>query len=70
MARQNADNMHTRFRKFLVHNLCHPILEEDTDEAVLLWRAYKDFSELKWNDDRTLLENPVYVQRKLVIFLN
>lgn len=54
----SADNMHTRFRKFLVHNLCHPILEEQTTGAVSLWRAYKDFSELKWNSDRTLLKNP------------
>lgn len=58
MARQNADNMHTRFRKFLVHNLCHPILEEDTGEVVSLWRAYNDFSDLKWNEERTLLQNP------------
>ena len=59
MAKQNSsENMHTRFRKFLVHNLCHPILEEQTSGEVSLWRAYKDFSELQWNSDRTLLKNP------------
>ena len=50
--------MHTRFRKFLVHNLCHSILREHTGEEIPLWRAYKDFSEMKWNDDQTLLEDP------------
>ena len=53
-----AENMHTRFRKFLVHNLTHSILREHTEEEVSLWRAYKDFSEMKWNEDQTLLEDP------------
>ena len=58
MSRGSNDNIHTRFKKFLVHNLCHAILPEQTDDPVPLWKAYKDYSELKWNEESTLLVEP------------
>ena len=57
MAGRNGDNMHTRFKRFLVNNLCHNIADPSEDE-VPLWKAYKDYSELKWNEANTLLEDP------------
>ena len=58
MSRGSNDNIHTRFKKFLVHNLCHAILPEQTEDPVPLWKAYKDYSELKWNEESTLLVEP------------
>lgn len=56
--RPSGDNMHTRFKKFLVHNLCHCIMMEESKEPVPLWKAYKDFSELHWNEEGSLLKEP------------
>lgn len=51
--------MHQRFKRFLQNNLCHTIAEdENTKEPVVLWQAYKDYSEQKWNREGTLLQNP------------
>ena len=58
MSRGSNDNIHTRFKKFLVHNLCHAILPEQTEDPVPLWKAYKDYSELKWNEESPLLVEP------------
>lgn len=50
--------MHQCFKKFLVNNLCHAIGTKENGDEINLWQAYKTFSELKWNDSSTLLEQP------------
>ena len=47
------NGLHSQFRRFLVNNLCHKIAEDEDGKEIKLWEAYKEFSELKWNDNST-----------------
>ena len=55
----SKDGMHAQFRRFLVNNLCHNISQNEEGEEIKLWEAYKQFSELKWNESTSLLEDPI-----------
>jgi len=55
----SKDGLHSQFRRFLVNNLCHKIAEDEDGKEIKLWEAYKEFSELKWNDNSSLMDDPV-----------
>lgn len=52
--------MHACFKKFLVNNLCHKVAQDVNGNDINLWQAYKAYSELRWNKQNTLLDNPLH----------
>ena len=54
----SKDGMHSQFKRFLVSNLCHSIGKDKDGKDIKLYEAYKQYSELRWNKSRTLLDDP------------